>query len=122
MEAIGPEKLADRLERREDLFVLDLRHEAEFASYNIDGSYNAPVYHELTTDGEALEPYLADLPADAQIVTVCRIGACATDATRALEDRGYEAVTLRGGIRNWRGYSEGTLAYRLKRAIQDRFF
>lgn len=122
MDSIGPEALDDRLDRNADVFVLDIRPQSEFASYNIAGSYNAPVYHELSADGEALEPYLSDLPTDAEIVTVCRVGLRAADATKALEDRGYDAVTLKGGIRNWRGYSEGTLTYRLKRLLRDRFF
>ena len=113
MGAMRPETLAERLEA-EDVFVLDLRPADEFEAYHIDGSYNAPVYHELQADGEALEPYLEDLPADTEIVTVCRVGACARDATTALADRGFESVTLEGGIRNWRGFQENSLTYRLK--------
>lgn len=122
MDSIGPEALDDRLDRNADVFVLDIRPQSEFASYNIAGSYNAPVYHEISPDGEALEPYLSDVPLEAEVVTVCRVGLRAADATRAFKDRGYDAVTLKGGIRSWRGYSEGTLTYRLERHLRDLFF
>lgn len=114
MDAIRPAALAERLAANEDIFVLDLRPESEFDAYHIEGSYNAPVYHDLEADGEALEPFLDEIPSDSLIVTVCRIGSCARDATNALEDRGFESVVLKGGIRNWRGFDEETLPYRVK--------
>lgn len=119
MDSIRPAELAERLEAGEDIFLLDLRPEAEYDAYHIDGSYNAPVYHELQADGEALEPFLEDIPADSLIVTVCRVGSCARDATTALSDRGYESAVLTGGIKNWRGFDENTVSYRLKSFLRD---
>ncbi len=121
MDTIRPEELAERVEAGEDIFVLDVRPESEFEAYHIAESYNAPVYHELEADGEALEPFLDDLPRESLIVTVCRVGACARDATTALTDRGFEAVTLKGGIRNWKGYDQGTLGYRIKTLLRNSF-
>lgn len=121
MDTIRPETLAERIEAGEDVFVLDLRPEAEYRGYHIEDSYNAPVYHELTKDGEALEPFLDDIPADSLVVTVCRVGSCARDATVALQDRGFDAATLEGGIRSWKGFDTNSLPYRAKSFLRGLF-
>ena len=114
MEWIRPAELDERLDRGESVFILDIRPESEYERYHIDGSLNAPVYHELDAEGTALEPYLEDIPKDSSVVTVCRVGQVAKHATNSLEDRGFEAVTLAGGIRAWKGYDDDALWYRLK--------
>jgi rhodanese-related sulfurtransferase len=119
MDSIRPAELAERIEAGEDIFLLDLRPEAEYDGYHIEGSYNAPVYHELQADGKALEPFLEDIPTDSLIVTVCRVGSCARDATTALEDRGYDSAVLKGGIKHWRGFDEDTVSYRLRTFLRN---
>jgi rhodanese-related sulfurtransferase len=42
-----------------------------------------------------------ELPADERIVAVCRSGSRSADATQALNDAGYDAVNLRGGMQAW---------------------
>ncbi|SEP10177.1 Rhodanese-related sulfurtransferase [Halogranum amylolyticum] len=113
MSKVGPARLAE-LQSARDVFVLDIRPEADYQREQIEGSYNAPVYHDLQQGhSDALEPHLKALPEDAEIVTVCKAGVVARRATSYLESKGYEATTLSGGYTGWRHYEKNTLLYRI---------
>lgn len=122
MSKISPPELEDRLSSGEDdPYVLDIRPREVFQRDHIDGSRNVPVYDDLRVgDDAALRAELESIPADREIVTVCKAGVVATEATSLLESAGYDAVTLAGGMRRWRGYRDGTLGYRLTSAIRRR--
>ncbi|MFC6733427.1 MULTISPECIES: rhodanese-like domain-containing protein [unclassified Haladaptatus] len=118
MSKVRPAELAARLERGEQLFVLDIRPESNFHAGHIDGSQNIPVYDDLRRGNTAtLEDRLGAIPADRDVVTVCKAGIVAKRATKVLEAEGYEAKTLEGGWRGWRGYQSNSLGYRLKSAV-----
>ena len=119
MDAIRPAELDERLQDGDDVFVLDIRREADFDAGHIEGSYNAPVYDDLDGSGDALDPYLGPVPKDALVVTVCPVGVNAKTAAAALRDRGYESVPLKGGIRMWRKYESGSLEYRLRSGLRS---
>lgn len=109
---IRPSELDERLP--DDVFVLDIRPREDYRSDHIDGSYNAPVYHDLRGgDDAALDDHLDEVPADAEIVTVCKAGVVARKATSHLREQGYEATTLSGGFTGWHHYDENTLVYRV---------
>lgn len=114
MDGIRPAELDARLEDDEDVFLLDIRREADFEADHIDGSFNAPVYDDIDAEGDALEPYLDSIPADALVVAICPVGVTASDAAVALRDRGYDAVSLDGGFRLWRKYESDSLEYRVR--------
>ena len=110
---IRPDELDDRLDGAAP-FLLDIRPAAEFEAGHIDGSHNVPVYGALGRgDDDALREQLDSIPRDQAIVTVCKLGMVATRATRVLEDEGYEATTLAGGMSGWRGYQKGSMLYKL---------
>lgn len=119
MRSVAPARL-DELRSEKGVFVLDIRPERDFGRGHIDGSYNAPVYHELRRGKrEVLEEYLDDIPADATVVTVCKAGIVAKEATSTLSDRGYDAATLTGGYTGWRQYEENTLVYRVFATVRS---
>jgi rhodanese-related sulfurtransferase len=119
MRSVAPARL-DELRSEDGVFILDVRPEADFGRGHIEGSYNAPVYHELRRGkSEALEEYLDDIPAEATVVTVCKAGIVAKKATSTLGNRGYDAATLTGGYTGWRQYEENTLMYRGFTAIRS---
>jgi rhodanese-related sulfurtransferase len=114
MSKTRPETLAERLDEGDDVFVLDIRPREVYRDDHIDDSYNAPVYDDLRGgDVDALADHLDDVPPDAEIVTVCKAGIVARRATSYLQERGYAARTLAGGMRGWRGYRDDTLTYRV---------
>jgi rhodanese-related sulfurtransferase len=108
---IRPSELDDRLS---EVFVLDVRPDEDYRDGHIDGSHNAPVYHDLRSgDHAALDDHLDEVPADAEVVTVCKAGVVAEKATGRLREQGYEATTLSGGYTGWRHYEGNTLVYRV---------
>jgi rhodanese-related sulfurtransferase len=96
-------------------FLLDIRPRDDYRQATIDGSHNVPVYDALRAgDEEALRRRLDEVPRDRDVVTVCKMGVVAKRATRILEEEGYEASTLAGGMSGWRGYQNGTVGYRIR--------
>lgn len=95
LEPIEAEELLDRV-RADDVVVLDVRPEDEYASAHIPGALSIPV-------GE-LERRLSELPAGKEIVAYCRGPYCVL-AVRALEllrSRGIRARRLEDGVPDWR--------------------
>ncbi|MCT9097627.1 rhodanese-like domain-containing protein [Haloarchaeobius sp. HME9146] len=114
MSKLRPDELDARLDGQQP-FLLDIRPREAYQTENIDGSYNLPVYDDLRSgDEDALRQRLDEVPRDRQVVTVCKMGVIAKEATRILDDEGYEVTTLAGGMSGWRGYQNGTVGYRLR--------
>lgn len=73
---------------------LDVREDGEHADARIPGTTLLPI-SRFAADFEQL------LPADRPIVVHCRSGARSADATQFLNERGYDAVNMSGGILAW---------------------
>jgi rhodanese-related sulfurtransferase len=95
LEPVARDELARRL-RDEDVLVLDVRPEAEYAAGHIPGAVSVP--------HDQLAARLAELPAGADIVAYCRGPYCvyAPDAVRLLREHGFSARPLAGGLPDWR--------------------
>ncbi|MFB6142096.1 MAG: rhodanese-like domain-containing protein [Halorientalis sp.] len=118
MSGIGPSRL-DARRSDSDVFVLDVRPEAQYREGRIPGGSNTPVYRELRGGNpDALDAHLNVVPDDAEIVTVCKAGIVARRATEYPEDAGYSATTLTGGHSGWRQYEGKTLPYRIASFLQ----
>ena len=115
MSRIRPDELDERLGTDGEPFLLDIRPESNYGSGAIDGSLNVPVYDDLQRgDGSALRQRLGDLPDDKEIVVICKMGIVAKRAAQILDDEGYDATTLAGGMSGWNGYERGSLGYKLR--------
>jgi rhodanese-related sulfurtransferase len=115
MSRVLPDELAERLGTDDEPFLLDVRPESAYENGAIDESRNLPVYDDLRAGDEStLRDRLGELPDDREIVTVCKMGVVAKRATRVLDDAGYEASTLAGGMSGWHGYRRNSLGYRLR--------
>ncbi|MCI0691981.1 MBL fold metallo-hydrolase [candidate division KSB1 bacterium] len=102
MKEITAGELKNKLEAGEDVAVVDIRETDEYNDWHIHGSSNIPAYNALTQGrAEALTDQIAALPRDRPIVAVCRMGNTSKMAARILESFGYEAFSLRDGIRGW---------------------
>ncbi|MEF8776572.1 MAG: rhodanese-like domain-containing protein [Haloarculaceae archaeon] len=118
MAGLRPAELDKRLSAGDRPFLLDIRPEADYSEDAIEDSHNVPVYDDLRSGTEAtFRDRLGEMPADRDIVVVCKMGIVAKRATRVLEDEGYEAATLAGGMSGWNGYLHGTLGYRLRSLV-----
>jgi rhodanese-related sulfurtransferase len=95
LEPVAQDELLRRM-RDEQVLVLDVRPEAEYAAGHIPGAVSVP--------HDQLAARLAELPAGAGIVAYCRGRYCvfAPDAVRLLRSQGFSARPLEGGMPGWR--------------------
>ncbi|HET9985883.1 MAG TPA: metalloregulator ArsR/SmtB family transcription factor [Longimicrobiales bacterium] len=95
LEPVGPAELLERM-RADDVVVLDVRPEDEYAAGHIPGAISIPV--------DELERRLAELPADREVVAYCRGPYCvmALTALDVLRARGFRARRLEEGVPDWR--------------------
>jgi rhodanese-related sulfurtransferase len=95
VDVIDREELARRLKRGE-VFVLDVRPEAEFAAGHVAGARSVPLTE--------LRRQLRALPKDAEFVAYCRGPYCvyADDAVRELNRKGFRARRLIDGFPEWK--------------------
>lgn len=115
MTKIRPAELDDRLQSGSPPFVLDIRPRSNVQETAIENSHNIPVYSDLQSgDESALRDRLDEIPRDRDVVVVCKLGMVAKRATSVLDEEGYDAATLLGGISGWNGYRAGTLGYKIR--------
>ena len=91
---ISAEDLKRKVAAGEPLLILDVREPHEHAMESIDGSRLVP----LGQLGNRLD----ELPRDRPIVAHCAIGKRSARAAKLLRDKGFQAVSLRGGMAAWR--------------------
>ncbi|MCA9471802.1 MAG: rhodanese [Nitrospirales bacterium] len=87
-------ELKDRLDKGEDLFILDVREPHEFSLAKIDGSVLIPL-GTLPTSLDQLDP-------NREIIAMCHKGMRSADAMGFLLQQGFSNVkNLVGGIDAW---------------------
>jgi hydroxyacylglutathione hydrolase len=93
-EAITVDELSARLERHDQLAVLDVRDAAEWESGHIPGSQHIHI-------GDLMQ-HLHEIPRDIPVATICRSGHRAAMAASIVAALGCETVAvLRGGVSDW---------------------
>ena len=91
---ITPVELKSRLDKGEDLFILDVREPSEYQINRIPGSTLIPL-------GELPRRY-QELPRDREIIAQCKMGGRSAKAMEYLKTVGFTKVkNLRGGILEW---------------------
>jgi rhodanese-related sulfurtransferase len=95
MEAVSREELARRL-ADDQVTVLDVRPQDEFAEGHLPGARNIPLAE--------LERRLSELPIDTEIVAYCRGPYCvlAFEAVASLRAKGFKAARLEDGFPEWK--------------------
>lgn len=95
LEPVAVTELLERL-RADDVVVLDVRPEDEYAAGHIPGALSIPA-------GE-LERRLSELPRDREVVAYCRGPYCvmALQAVEVLRSAGYRARRMEVGLPDWR--------------------
>lgn len=86
--------LRQRIEAGDSIFLLDVREPSEHALDAIDNSRLIPL-------GE-LGRRLDELPRDRPIAAYCAAGMRSLKAAKLLKDKGFQAVSLKGGMAAWR--------------------
>lgn len=78
-------------------FVLDVRTQEEWDEYHAPNTTLIPL--------DELEARLSELPADQDIVVVCRSGNRSQQARDILLNAGFSATSMAGGLKEW--YAKG---------------
>jgi len=87
-------ELKDRMDKGDQVFLLDVREPHEYSLAKIEGSVLIPL-GELPTSLEKLDQ-------DAEIVALCKMGMRSADAVMFLLQQGFSNVkNLVGGIDAW---------------------
>jgi superoxide dismutase, Fe-Mn family len=101
---ISAEALRDRLARKDDLIVLDVRLAEDFAK----GTDMIPAAQHRP--GNQFEQWATGLPTDKPIVAYCVYGfQVSRDPVAALRQRGFDARMLAGGIAAWHAIGAPTV-------------
>jgi len=95
VELLTKEELAKRIRRKDDLLVLDVRPEQEYAAGHVPGAVSIPVAE--------LKRRLRELPKNKEIVAYCRGSFCAfaPEAARYLDKKGFRTYILDAGLPDW---------------------
>jgi glyoxylase-like metal-dependent hydrolase (beta-lactamase superfamily II)/rhodanese-related sulfurtransferase len=115
-EAWSAEELLRRLDRRDPLFVLDVRNRDEFERFRLEGrsplpTVNVPYFEMLEAGGkddmlESVVAYLeqnlaGQLPSDLPILAVCAKGGTSEFVAQGLRRLNYSGTNLEGGMKAW---------------------
>lgn len=99
---VTAKEVAERVIKRENLFILDVRNESDFQDWKIEGEnfeyLNVP-YFELI---EGIEPIADRIPKDKDIVVVCAKGGSAAFVAEQLVEAEFPNIyTLKDGMKAW---------------------
>jgi glyoxylase-like metal-dependent hydrolase (beta-lactamase superfamily II)/rhodanese-related sulfurtransferase len=92
---IAPEELWSKIQKKEELVLLDVRQPDEFLDFKIPGSINIPLSELFNKDS------LDKIPKDKQVITICPHGNRSMVAVFALARNGIDALSLTGGLAGW---------------------
>ena len=94
MATISAQQLKEKLDSKENLFLCDVREPFEYQEDNISGSVNIPL-------GQ-LSQQLKIIPKEKLVITICAHGIRSKRAQEFLSQQGYKALTLVGGLKEWK--------------------
>ena len=97
---IEPQELKDKIDKGEDIFILDVRNTEEHKSWKI--SYDR--YQDtlvIPVDTLLSSQSLKQIPKDKEIVTFCAHGQRSANAAKKLAELGYKVKTMEGGLADW---------------------
>ncbi|MBO8164016.1 MAG: rhodanese-like domain-containing protein [Brevibacillus sp.] len=95
---ISPEELQERIRRGDKLQIIDVREPDEWEQGHIPQAKLIPL--------ATLPVRLDELDRDTPIVMVCRSGARSWNATAYVQQFGYRAENMAGGMLAWTGEVE----------------
>ncbi|MBF8982734.1 rhodanese-like domain-containing protein [Lutibacter sp. B2] len=91
---ISSEILSEKIEAKEDMFLLDIRRKEDYDKEHIEGAFHA----EWNEVGEFIEDDV--FTKDEPVVVICYTGQTAGQIVGVLKSTGYNACSLKGGMLN----------------------
>ena len=97
MNTISPQELKERIDKGEELYIVDVREPDEHAAFNIGGRL-VPVGDILAMQTEEIDEWK-----DKEVIFYCRSGARSARAAQFAEMLGFQnTVNLTGGMLSWK--------------------
>ena len=97
---VSMDTLRDWLDQGRPVTVLDVRPSEQYAEWAIPGSVHVDAYEALKANDPGALSGLR-IPQGRPVVTVCAMGRTSAIAAQQLRDRGFEALSLAGGMKAW---------------------
>lgn len=97
---ITVDELQEKLDRKENVFILDVRPMDQRNEWKIADSVHVDAYKKLN-DGDDTALDLVEVPKDSTVVTVCAAGKTSLLASKLLQRKGVSAFSLEGGMKAW---------------------
>lgn len=98
MKELTTGEVLEKLENKETLHLIDVREDEEVAQGIIPTAEHIPL-------GQIPEK-MQELDKDTTYIMVCRSGGRSGNATQFLEQNGYQAINMAGGMLDWNGPTE----------------
>ncbi|MBN2909576.1 MBL fold metallo-hydrolase [Polycladomyces sp. WAk] len=99
---ITTKELHEKIASGKPIFILDVRNEDEYANWKIEGKHVASINVPYFAFVEEDESIWESIPNDVKdIVVVCAKGGASEFVAEQLRKRGYNAVSLEGGMLAW---------------------
>lgn len=99
---VTTKELHEKIASGKPIFILDVRNEDEYANWKIEGKHVASINVPYFAFVEEDESIWKSIPNDVKdIVVVCAKGGASEFVAEQLRKRGYNAVSLEGGMLAW---------------------
>lgn len=101
LQSVSPDELKRQMDSPQGVFILDVRTSEAFREWRIQDKGVQSLNIQTSLLKERGPRAYPELPADREIVTVCAKGVAAQEAASILEQNGYRARYLEGGMQAW---------------------
>lgn len=95
MKTVTTKRVQELLESKQSVILIDVRETNEVAAGKIPGVVNIPL--------GLLEFRMNELDKSKEYIMICRSGGRSGQATRFLENQGYNVTNMDGGMLDWNG-------------------
>lgn len=95
-------ELKQKIDRGDDVYILDVRTPQEYAAWKISyNKYRDPPLIPIDQLFSSTEMALKHVPKDKEIITVCAHGNRSMMAARLLSELGFNVKSVKGGMAQW---------------------
>ena len=95
-------ELKQKIDRGDDIYILDVRTPQEYAAWKISyNKYRDPPLIPIDQLFSSTEMALKHVPKDKEIITVCAHGNRSMMAARLLSEFGFNVKSVKGGMAQW---------------------
>ncbi len=82
-------------DKKSNYFLLDVRSPSEYNDSHLPGSVNIPI--------DEVENRIKEIPQGKHIITICLHGVRSGICEKFLQQKGFQADSLEGGLSIWKG-------------------